>query len=70
MDGHKAYVFKEKLKQIKSHLRTWNKNHCGNIGQDIDSVRKELDLLDKKQEDEGLEEYEIVRHRSCLVQFN
>lgn len=70
VEGRKAYVLKEKLKQIKSHQRVWNKNRCGNIGQNIDSVRSELDQLDKKQEDGGLEGHEIVKRRLCLAKFN
>lgn len=61
VEGRKAYLLKEKLKQIKSRQRVWNKNRCGNIGQNIDSVRSELDQLDKKQEDGGLEGHEIVK---------
>lgn len=70
VNGRKAYVLKEKLKQIKNQLRVWNKDHCGDISHNIDNVRKELDQLDKKQEDVGLEEHDIARRRTCLVNFN
>lgn len=70
VNGRKAYVLKEKLKQIKNQLRVLNKDHCGDISHNIDNVRKELDQLDKKQEDVGLEEHDIARRRTCLVNFN
>lgn len=44
--GNAAYVAKEKLKQLKEHLRKWNMKVFGLIDLKIDNIVTELNVLD------------------------
>lgn len=52
------YVFKEKLKALKSRLRTWNKESFGELNQKSNNTVKELVDSDKQQEERVLNEEE------------
>lgn len=44
--GWKTYVLKEKLKLLREKLREWNKTVFGYMDLNIDTVVKEINVLD------------------------
>ncbi|KAL8482296.1 hypothetical protein ACS0TY_028456 [Phlomoides rotata] len=59
IEGWAAYRLKEKLKLLKKDLRDWNKCILGDIDHNIDSMMKEIEVLDHINDAMGLEEAEI-----------
>ncbi|KAE9592441.1 hypothetical protein Lalb_Chr19g0129321 [Lupinus albus] len=59
------YALKEKLKELKSILRTWNKEKFGIIDTKIDSVSRTIHDLDLKGEATDLTDDEVL-NRSNL----
>lgn len=82
IEGWSSFVFKEKLKCLKSKLKEWNLECFGNIDQKIKSLREDihaLDLVDDASgpsEEEALQQSEKTAHllfhlnnrKSLLVQ--
>ncbi|KAL8537688.1 hypothetical protein ACS0TY_012722 [Phlomoides rotata] len=62
--GWAAYRLKEKLKLLKKDLREWNKVVFGNIDYNIDTKKKEIEVLDRIDDVVGLEEEEEIIQRN------
>ncbi|KAL8522474.1 hypothetical protein ACS0TY_012585 [Phlomoides rotata] len=62
--GWAAYRLKEKLKLLKKDLREWNKVVFGNIDYNIDTKKKEIEVLDRIDDVMGLEEEEEIIQRN------
>lgn len=65
----KAFVLKEKLKLLKSFLRTWNKEHFGELDSSINSIKEGINNLDLKAEDQGLSEEEVEERKRLFDEF-
>lgn len=66
VDGWEGYVLKEKLKGIKTKLKEWNKEHCGNLEEQVNLAKEEVARLDLKSEVGGLCLEELEERRLCL----
>ena len=51
VEGWGGFVFKEKLKLIKSALKEWHLSHYNNIPAKLDSLKARLAWLDDRGED-------------------
>jgi exonuclease III len=60
VSGWKGHVIKEKLKLLKGVIRTWNKEVYGNVDHKIEMVMEDIEVLELKCENEGLEEAELL----------
>nr|KYP43865.1 hypothetical protein KK1_034684 [Cajanus cajan] len=58
-----AFVFKEKIKELKRKIKEWNKDHFDNVHIKIQEVEKEMNDLDRKKENINLSEEEITQRR-------
>jgi hypothetical protein len=47
------------LKLLKGILRTWNKEVYGNVDYKIEKITEDIEVLELKCENEGLEEAEL-----------
>ncbi|KAK7266808.1 hypothetical protein RIF29_19464 [Crotalaria pallida] len=54
VQGWGAYVFKEKLKSLKEGLKQWNRDKYGALDKEIRSQVKEINALDKIEEEQEL----------------
>ncbi|KAF1881640.1 hypothetical protein Lal_00039857 [Lupinus albus] len=61
VSGWRMYALKEKLKKLKSILRTWNKEKFGIIETNIDYVPRDIHDLDLKGEAMNLTDDEVLR---------
>lgn len=52
--GTRAYIFKKKLKALKTWQKYWNANVFGDISGQVKEVGMKLEELEKKVEDQGL----------------
>lgn len=59
VSGWATFVVKEKLKELKQHLRVWSKNNVQNVTQQLIEVKEELARWDLKGETNDL----LVRER-------
>jgi hypothetical protein len=60
VSGWKGHVLKQKLKLLKGILRTWNKEVYGNVDYKIEKITEDIEVLELKCENEGLEEAELI----------
>lgn len=66
VEGWKGFILKEKIKNIKSKLRVWNKEHFGNLDVQIQESKDEIDKIDLRGESGVLTEEEIKETRICV----
>lgn len=69
IEGWGCYVFKEKLKRLKGALKSWNRDHFGNLDNKIFSLKEEIQRLDTRDDNGGLLEVETVRRRETIAQL-
>ena len=62
-------VLKEKLKELKKYLRVWNLEHFGNLEKRESHISNQLNLIELKEDEGGLEEDEVVRKRELQGEF-
>ncbi|KAF1887937.1 hypothetical protein Lal_00023945 [Lupinus albus] len=62
-----TYVLKEKLKQLKDILKSWNKDHFGVIDKRIDNASSDVHKFDMKSELVPLDEEAIRKRSECWV---
>jgi hypothetical protein len=60
VSGGRGYVLKEKMKLLKGILRKWNKEVYGNVDFKIDKIAEEIEGLELKCENVGLDEAELL----------
>lgn len=53
IQGNKGYILKEKLKNLKSKLRTWNREVFGSMDLHIDGLVSDLNAIDKTLSEGG-----------------
>lgn len=70
VSGWKGYMLKEKLKGVKNKLKTWNREHCGNLDSKISEAKDELLRLDLKGEEGNLLVEEVVQRRLCVTKIH
>ncbi|MCH83058.1 LINE-1 reverse transcriptase like, partial [Trifolium medium] len=61
--GRKGYILKEKLKLLKGTLRLWNKEVYGNVDHKIEKITEDIDVLELKCENVGLDEAELLERK-------
>ena len=64
------YVFKEKLKKLKTELKIWNKEVFGDVNLASEELQRRINELDTRDDDNGLEESEREERRSLLADLN
>jgi len=67
--GRGIFVFKEKLKKLKSNLKGWNKEVFGNVNQACVEIQKRLDELDAQDDEDGLDEVEREERKSLFAKL-
>ncbi|KAL8547927.1 hypothetical protein ACS0TY_007290 [Phlomoides rotata] len=60
VEGWKSYTLKEKLKLLKSDLKTWSHETFGEMKKKMEDQKAIIDKLDRFDEVFGLEEEEII----------
>lgn len=65
MSGWAGYRLMKKLKELRSHLRVWNKKVFGNIDSLLKSAEEELHDWDLKAESRSLADEDIRRRREA-----
>lgn len=74
MVGWGCFVLKEKLKRLRETLKTWNRTDFGNMDEKIKVFREELQALDARDDEAGLEERDVIRRKevaaNLLLQLN
>ncbi|MCH85190.1 LINE-1 reverse transcriptase like, partial [Trifolium medium] len=63
VSGWKSFVLKEKLKLLKVVLKQWNKEVYGNVDYKIEKTTEEIEVLEVKCENVGLEEAELLERK-------
>lgn len=58
--GWEVFVLKEKLKSLKGMLKFLNKEVFGNLIHCIDTLRKEINILDSKVKQGVIQQLELV----------
>ncbi|XP_057811339.1 uncharacterized protein LOC131025560 [Salvia miltiorrhiza] len=73
ISGWSSYVYKEKLKRLKTDLKCWNRNCFGLIEENIAKLRTEIEEWDVVDDTLGLEESESIKRNAAaanlLLQF-
>lgn len=59
-------MLKEKLKGIKSKLKEWNREHCGNLEEQISKAKEVIARIDLKSEVGVLSVEEVDERRLCV----
>nr|KYP51227.1 Retrovirus-related Pol polyprotein LINE-1 [Cajanus cajan] len=62
VSGRAAFVLKEKLKNLKIKLRTWNKDTFGDLDRKISEARDNFNKLDLKSEVSNLQEEDVLQN--------
>lgn len=65
-DGSLMYVFQQKLKYIKEHVKKWNKESFGNIMQEKTRPKQQIEVIKTKAMSEGYIEETKLEERSLL----
>lgn len=60
---------KTKLKQLKTFLKSWNKDSFGDLGKELGSLTESIGVLDKKSETTQLSELEILSTRDLFEEL-
>jgi hypothetical protein len=60
VSGWKGHILKEKLKLLKGTLRIWHKEVYSNVDHKIEKITEDIEVLELKCENEGLEEAELI----------
>ncbi|MCI04221.1 transposon TX1 putative protein, partial [Trifolium medium] len=63
VSGRKGYVLKEKLKLLKGTSRLWNREVYGNVDHKIEKVTGEIEVLELKCENVGLDEADLLERK-------
>lgn len=69
IDGWGCFIFKEKLKRLKDHLKSWNRDHFGRLDHKISQSREVIKSLDDKDDNVGLSTDEAARRREAVAQL-
>ncbi|KAL8534970.1 hypothetical protein ACS0TY_010843 [Phlomoides rotata] len=64
-----GFRLKEKLKLLKMDLKAWNKTEFGNIDNQIEEKKREIEILDQIDEALGLDEDEIIRRNQLIAEL-
>ena len=67
--GRGDFILKEKLKSFKGSLKDWNRLHFGNIHKKIARILKNVNELDKKEEEGGLSVEELEARKDMQEDF-
>jgi hypothetical protein len=60
VSGWKGHILKEKLKLLKGTLRIWHKEVYSNVDHKIEKITEDIEVLELKCENEGLEEAGLI----------
>ncbi|XP_068479069.1 uncharacterized protein [Phaseolus vulgaris] len=69
VQGNKILVLKEKLKMLKSDLKGWNKDVFGYTDKLKLEILRKIQVLDSRDDEEGLNENMIIERRELLSQL-
>ena len=69
VQGNSMSILKDKLKLLKVDLKEWNKNVFGCVESNKRRILSEIEELDGKDDDEGLEETGRMRRMELLSQL-
>jgi len=69
VQGNSMSILKDKLKFLKADLKEWNRNVFGCVESNKRRILSEIEELDGKDDDEGLEENERMRRMELLSQL-
>ncbi|GKU98995.1 hypothetical protein SLEP1_g11917 [Rubroshorea leprosula] len=64
--GWASYKCKQKLKLLKEECKGWNSGVFGNVETQFDTLLKQVERLDKKSEEDELEENEVLLRKECF----
>ncbi|XP_057444431.1 uncharacterized protein LOC130736645 [Lotus japonicus] len=67
--GWGAFILKEKLKDLKTRLKSWNTEVFGNLTTQKNLLASKLEELDRKADEEGLLEEEIRTRKNTQADF-
>nr|KYP52746.1 hypothetical protein KK1_025491 [Cajanus cajan] len=62
VSGRAVFVLKEKLKNLKIKLRTWNKDTFGDLDRKISKARDNFNKMDLKSEVSNLQEEDVLQN--------
>ncbi|GLU05147.1 hypothetical protein SLE2022_222630 [Rubroshorea leprosula] len=66
IEGWASYKCKQKLKLLKEECKGWNSGVFGNVETQFDTLVKQVERLDKKGEEDGLDENEVLWRKECF----
>ncbi|GLU14797.1 hypothetical protein SLE2022_313450 [Rubroshorea leprosula] len=66
IEGWASYKCKQKLKLLKEECKGWNSGVFGNVETQFDTLSKQVERLDKKSEEDELEENEVLLRKECF----
>lgn len=69
IEGWGGFVLKEKIKRLKETLKNWNREHFNHLDQKISFLRKEIQILDTKDDADGLSIEEAARRMEHVAQL-
>ncbi|XP_057426056.1 uncharacterized protein LOC130719419 [Lotus japonicus] len=69
IDGWGAFVLKQKLKALKSNLKSWNHEVFGDLRKRRNDAVQRINDLDKKEEEGGLSVGDIEERKQLLHEF-
>ncbi|GLT40902.1 hypothetical protein SLA2020_150000 [Shorea laevis] len=69
IEGWAAYKCKQKLKLLKEECKKWNSKVFGNVEVTFDNLVQQIEKLDKKSEEGGLNENETQLRRECFQEL-
>ncbi|KAL8472644.1 hypothetical protein ACS0TY_029740 [Phlomoides rotata] len=67
--GTAGFIFKEKLKLLKSELRVWDRKNCSTMEHKAEEAKKKISELDMKAEAVDLSAEEIEVRKDCFQTF-
>ncbi|KAL8508119.1 hypothetical protein ACS0TY_018617 [Phlomoides rotata] len=69
IQGTAGFIFKEKLKLLKSELRVWDRKNCSTMEHKAEEAKKKISELDMKAEAVDLSAEEIEVRKDCFQTF-
>ncbi|XP_057803173.1 uncharacterized protein LOC131018471 [Salvia miltiorrhiza] len=70
LSGWSSFVFKEKMKRLKTDLKSWNRVSFGSLEENISRLKSVLQEWDIADETSGLNEEEILQRNETTTKLN
>ncbi|GKU89387.1 hypothetical protein SLEP1_g3529 [Rubroshorea leprosula] len=69
IEGYWGFKCKEKVKKLRQHLKTWNKEVFGNIDSQLEEALKKIEIVDVRCEDQDPSDDDILKRKDGFAEL-